>query len=101
MRKALRLGFAPSSIAFRLRPARDRGHSPTRPVARRALEKDEAPRGELAMIRHPRGKAQDQFDVLCGRTRFGKGRGGGRTPRLQKFNGIVHSGFMLSNSKFS
>src|ERR1700730_16174432 len=61
-----------------------------------ALEHDEAPRRELAVVRHPRANGQDGIEL--GR------RGAGprhlarfhRASGLQEFNGVGHSGFLGS-----
>ncbi|MEI9989682.1 MAG: hypothetical protein WDM86_06555 [Rhizomicrobium sp.] len=53
-----------------------------------ALEHDEAPGEQLAVIRHPRGGGQDRFELLGRRPRSRHGLGRAGTARQQQVDGI-------------
>ena len=60
--------------------------------SRLPFKHDEAPGGELAVIRHPGGDREQRIDFRGGRGRAGEFDGLERSPGGQKFEGVDHVG---------
>src|SRR5579883_2950253 len=95
-RKAVLLSLDPPGIFIRMRLRKNIGTDLAGTGTPSTFEEDESPGGELTMIRHPRRKCQQNFDLLRRRTRPGHRRRRRRAPCSQKGDHFIHWEFMLS-----
>ena len=77
------LGLDAGRVGVGMEPGVDLGDDGARPRARLALENDEAPGCELAVVGNPRGDLQQRFDFGGVGPGTGHGRRRRRAPGLQ------------------